>query len=86
VEEWTKKFPDPHASSLYVELWYNSTILKRSTYVLVDGARYMVPLPKPISEGKWKIKKNSIEYKIASIYTQYYPLEKILPANGVEIE
>jgi hypothetical protein len=86
VEEWTKKFPDPHASSLYVELWYNSTILKRSTYVLVDGARYMVPLPKPISEGKWKIKKNSIEYKIASIYTQYYPLGKILPANGVEIE
>ena len=86
VEEWSEKFPDPHASSLYVELWYNSTILKRSTFVLVDGARYMVPLPEPISEGKWKISKNSIEYKIANIYTQYHPLDKILPVHGVEIE
>jgi hypothetical protein len=86
VEEWSEKFPDPHASSLYVELWYNSTILKRSIFVLVDGARYMVPLPEPISEGKWKISKNSIEYKIANIYTQYHPLDKILPVQGVEIE
>ncbi len=86
VEEWSEKFPDPHASSLYVELWYNSTILKRSTFVLVDGARYMVPLPEPISEGKWKISKNSIEYKITNIYTQYHPLDKILPVHGVEIE
>ncbi len=86
VEEWSEKFPDPHASNLYVELWYNSTILKRSIFVLVDGARYMVPLPKYISKGKWKINKNSIEYKIARIYDQYYPLEKILPTKGVEIE
>jgi hypothetical protein len=86
VEEWSEKFPNPHASSFYVELWYNNTILKRSAFVSVDGARYMVPLPETISEGKWKINRNSIEYKIASIYTQYHPLEKILPANGVEIE
>ncbi|MCG2790708.1 MAG: ATP-binding protein [Actinomycetia bacterium] len=86
VEEWSRKFPDPNASSLYVELWYNATILKRSVFVLVDGARYMVPLPKYISKGKWKISRNSIEYKIANIYKQYYPLAKSLPAKGVEIE
>lgn len=86
VEEWSEKFPDPHASSFYVELWYNSTILKKSVFVWVDGARYKVPLPKYISKGKWKIRKDSIEYKIASIYKQYYPLGKILPAKGVEIE
>ncbi|GAJ02362.1 unnamed protein product, partial [marine sediment metagenome] len=67
-------------------LWHNSTILKKSIFVLVDGARFTVPLPEYVSKGKWKIRKDSIEYKIASIYKQYYPLEKILPAKGVEIE
>ena len=86
VEEWSEKFPDPHASSFYVELWHDSTILKKSIFVLVDGARYTVPLPEYVSKGKWKIRKDSIEYKIASIYKQYYPLEKILPTKGVEIE
>jgi hypothetical protein len=86
VQEWSEKFLDPHASSFYVELWYNSTILKRSVFVLVDGGKYIVPLPKYIGKGKWKISRDSIEYKIASVYTQYYPLAKSLPAKGVEIE
>ena len=67
-------------------LKYHRTILKGSIFILVDGARYMVPHPECLSDGKWKIKRNSIEYKIASIYKQYYPLEKILPAKGVKIE
>ena len=86
VEEWSKKFPDPNASSFYIELWHNNTLLKKCAFVWVDGARYKVPLPERIGDGKWRIKKSSIEFKIAKLYDQYYPLEKILPSKGVEIE
>jgi hypothetical protein len=86
VEGWSKKFPDPHASSFYVELWHNNTHLKRCVFVWVDGARYKVPLPEIVEEGKWWINKNSIEYKIAKLYDQYHPLEEILPTKGVKIE
>lgn len=85
-EEWTQKFPDKHASSFYVELWFNNTMLKQCSFVLTDGARYSIPFPERINDGKWRIKKNSIEFKIAKLYNQDYPLEMILPTVGVEIE
>ena len=65
---------------------HKNTILKKSVFFWVDGARYKVPLPERTSEGKWKINKDGIEYKIAKLFKQYYPLEKILPNKGVEIE
>ena len=85
VEEWSKKFPDPHALSFYIEIWHKNTILKKCVFVWVDGARYKVPLPERIADGKWRIKKSSIEFKIAKLYNQQ-PLEKILPTKVVEIE
>ncbi len=85
-EEWSKKFPDPNASSIYVELRYNNTILKRSIFVLVDGARYFVPLPQRIGPHKWRISRKSIEFKISEVYSQWYPLATALKGKGVEIE
>lgn len=86
VEEWTQKFPDPHASSFYIELYHYNTILKKSVFVNVDGVRYTVPLPEIKRNGEWCIRRDSIEYKIANLFDQYFPLEQQLPGAGVEIE
>src|SRR5258706_10531254 len=44
-EEWANKFPDPHASSSYVDVFYNSALVYRDIYVSVDGGRAKLPLP-----------------------------------------
>jgi hypothetical protein len=41
---WANKFPDPKASSHYVDVYYNDVALERFLYVDVDGGRAMLPL------------------------------------------
>jgi hypothetical protein len=42
-EPWAQQFPDPHASSHYVDVFYNGALVFRKQYVSVDGGRAMVP-------------------------------------------
>jgi hypothetical protein len=44
-EEWANKFPDSHASSSYVDVFYNNAFVFRDVYVSVDGGRAKLPLP-----------------------------------------
>lgn len=84
-EAWSLKFPDPSAASYYVEVKYLSTILEKVVFVSCDGSRYQVPLPKPNGKKKWIIDSKSLEYKIAKLFWQYFPLPDMLPVKGVEI-
>lgn len=45
-EPWANKFPDAHASSAHVDVFYNNALVYRDIYVLGDGARCYLPLPK----------------------------------------
>ena len=44
-EVWANKFPDPRASSHYVDIFYNGAMVFRDLYVSVDGGRAKLPLP-----------------------------------------
>ncbi|MGO9839169.1 MAG: hypothetical protein ACLP1X_33725 [Polyangiaceae bacterium] len=44
-EEWANQFSDPHATSSYVDLFYNGALIHRELYVTVDGGRASLPLP-----------------------------------------
>lgn len=82
VEPWTQNFPNPKASSYYVECRYLTTILKKALFVTCDGGRYSVPAPS-LENGTWIIDTSSLEWKIAKIYQQYLPLPTALPSKGV---
>jgi len=45
-EEWANKFPDPHASSSYIDIFYNNALVFRDVSVTVDGGRSRLPLPR----------------------------------------
>jgi hypothetical protein len=45
-EEWANRFPDPNASSSYVDFFFGANLVFRDLYVTVDGGRCSVPLPK----------------------------------------
>jgi len=91
-EPWVRKFPDKTAWKTYIEYWCGSTLLKRSIFVIVDGGRYLIPLPKlhnPLPDkDDWNsitfsIDRTSIEWKTAKLFEQYFPLEDVLPRVGV---
>jgi hypothetical protein len=44
-EEWANNFPDPQASSAFVDFFYNGMLAAREVYVVVDGGRADIPLP-----------------------------------------
>lgn len=95
AEPWTKKFPDPSAWSHYVEYWQGSTLLKSSYFVVTDGGRYTIPLPKLINhhpeKDGWEhiefyINLNTLEWKTAMLFEQYAPLQEVLPRVGVVLK
>jgi hypothetical protein len=93
-EPWTQRFLDKHAWSYYVEYWQGSTLLKRSCFVVADGGRYIIPLPKlhnknPNLDGwgniEFSIDVNSLEWKTAMLFDQYDSLWSTLPRVGVNL-
>ena len=43
-EPWANTFPNPHASSHFLDVFYNGALVLRKQYVSVDGGLAMVPL------------------------------------------
>ncbi len=93
-EPWTKKFPDNCAWSMNVEYWFGSTLLKTSRFVIADGGRYSIPIPKlrnlNPNEDDWKhiefsLSVESLEWKTAMLFEQYRSLWEVLPEVGVNL-
>lgn len=49
-EEWANKFSDPKASSHYVDVFFNNSLVYRDLYIVVDGGRAKLPLPRSRTE------------------------------------
>jgi hypothetical protein len=45
-EPWANGFPDKRASSSFFDVFYNNALVYRGVYVMVDGGRAKLPLPK----------------------------------------
>jgi hypothetical protein len=78
-EKWANKFPDPHASSYYYDLYYGATRIERFILVHVDGGRACLPLPRsPID-----LEVERIRYKIALIFDQFGTCESYMERAGL---
>lgn len=85
VEPWSKTFPDKQAQSFEVCIYYLTTLLYKTTFVHCDGFRYRIPLPER-KDDKFYLLRDSIDWKIAQIYWQYYPLnEETLRGHMIEL-
>lgn len=61
-EEWANKFPDPKATSSFIDFFFNGILVYRDIYVSVDGARAYIPLPKrDIDDKTYEVKRLYIE-------------------------
>lgn len=84
-EEWTKRFPDKSARSFDIEIRYNSTVLRRITFVSCDGGRYKLPLPSLRTNGTFEVNTNSLAWRVMQLYRQYLPADSTLIRVGVKL-
>ena len=44
-EDWANQFANPNASSHFIDLFFNNSLVLRETYLIVDGGRCKLPIP-----------------------------------------
>lgn len=54
--QWANKFPDPRASSAYIDIFYNNALVYREKYVKVDGNGAKLPIP--INPNKLRVPRS----------------------------
>ena len=62
TEPWTKKFADPSARIFYVDLRYRGAPVYEWLFVLVDGARYSIPLPERSAKGGFHVMRTDLKF------------------------
>lgn len=80
-EKWANKFPDPHASSHYYDLYYGATRLERFILVHVDGGRARLPLP----ESSVDLEVEEIRLKVALIFDQFGTCRQYMERAGLHV-
>lgn len=50
AEKWAREYPDQDARATQIELWYGASFVKEYGFVLVDGYRASLPVPKSADE------------------------------------
>ncbi len=63
IETWANEWPDPKASSYYVDFYYNSTKVDSYVIVCIDGFRGKILLPSMDSNGDYYY--DSFHYDLA---------------------
>lgn len=85
-EKWVNSFPDSSAYRATYEIKYRGTLIETKTFVLVDGSRVYLPLPK--SRAKLKISRQ--EYRLGTIVNRSHPrsqeYDQYLSIAGIKIE
>ena len=59
-EAWHQNLPDPGASSVNVALRHNGTMVDRWTFIIVDGGRYILPIPEPNTSGGYELSSSMV--------------------------
>jgi len=88
-ETWTANFPNPKASSILVVLRYKGAVVYEWTFVVVDGGRYLLPLPE-LNNGQYEVTTASLPFArlMFGLYGQgglHTALENALTRAGINI-
>lgn len=93
VEKWANSFPDEHAKSFYIELFYNENVVYRNVVVSVDGGRGLILLPSYDMDMNYKIrglKYTKEDYKLARLIENLFSVKNVkvddvIEMNGIKI-
>jgi len=82
-EPWVKRFPDKNAYRQPVYIKHNGTKIKEELCVQVDGARYIMPLPKSASD----LTLSAFRYHLGRILNDHtgYDFDEGLQRAGISV-
>lgn len=67
VEPWANKFAVTNASSSFADVFFNNSLVFRTHYVIVDGGRCRLPMPK--SANDLSVQRNYVKFVRLVEYT-----------------
>jgi hypothetical protein len=77
-EPWANQFPDPSASSEFIDFFYNGNLVFRDIYVSVDAGRCRLPLPEREFDSKTnKVLKYTVSRDRYEFFKMFDGLEQI---------
>lgn len=87
--DWANKFPDPRASSHFIDIFYNNSLAFRDLFLMVDGGRCKLPIPNPFN-GKLIVGKDYFEFvrkidKISKGHDNNLEFDYYFEQTGIEI-
>lgn len=71
-EDWVRRFPDPSAKKIIVNVYYRSSIIEDYLFILVDGGRYILPPPKTLVD----LRISRFQYNLGRILSCNYTFYK----------
>jgi len=80
-EKWVHRYPNPSATRETVHIKYGDAVVKEMTFILTDGARYFIPLPKSASE----LTITKFQFKVAAVLNPTRDLYRGLSDGGISI-
>ena len=88
-EPWTDLYSDANATSVALVLQYRGQAIYEWTFVVVDGGRYLVPMPK-FQNGKYTVSQSEMQlarlfFGVYGVGGNYDTLESALGRGDVEI-
>lgn len=81
-EEWANRFPDPHATGVFCDLYYAASRIERFVLVSVDGGRALLPLPKSALD----LRVPALTYKVAQIHDTLGSLDGYMLRSGLRVQ
>jgi len=80
-EPWVRKYPDKKATREIVHIKYGDAVVKEMTFVLTDGTRYFIPLPKSISN----LTITEFQYRVGRVLNRAYDFDRGLHDGGITV-
>ncbi|MBI3740926.1 MAG: hypothetical protein HY257_04115 [Chloroflexi bacterium] len=86
VEPWANRFPDPHATGYWCNLYFGSTLVRKFVLVSVDGGRALLPLPRKLKKSRnFPDQVLPLDYKIAEIHDSLGTLRQYMKLAGLTL-
>ncbi len=88
-EPWVRKFAAPRALSVAIWFRYRGAVVYEQVGVVVDGGRYLLPMPRPVNQG-FEVDQATLPlarllFDLYGVGGPHQPVEDALAHAGVTI-
>jgi hypothetical protein len=90
AEQWVQNYSNPTARSVAIWLRYHGAVVHEWVYVVVDGGRYLVPMPETDGSGGYHVQQTELSiaqllFELHGVGGPHETVSDALQGSGVKI-